>query len=428
MISMKKSKESKKRFIHKGCETLLLFFLMLLVVFACKNNDIETKDKNIIINLKTKFIDNPTIKASESILWGKYNSTDFNGINEKHTFILGAIKLPVESILDKNKNEESKFNRELNCLVGYNKEEKYVVFDKNRNYDFGDDIYLKIKNDTIFYVDISVIRLNRNKKYIDTLWIKINSQELFDSNNIKSIVDKKSSEILFVDYYYGEFQHNNKFYKTATSKYDLFGTEVIFREKDSSFLKWTDKEFSSYKILDTIKINNSYFKLDSISYSPTQLRLSSLIDIDDIFGFRLGNKIRNFELQHINDSLIKIQDLFSDKKYILLDFWGTWCAPCLELTPELVRMNRGYNKLNIVSIAFQKNKMELIDYIDKNSMNWNHVFIEGNAKSADNKPNIIKNLRIESYPTFILIDKDLKIVYRGIGKHALEEIEKILNN
>ncbi len=56
-----------------------------------------------------------------------------------------------------------------------------------------------------------------------------------------------------------------------------------------------------------------------------------------------------------------------------------------------------------------------MDYVKANEMNWFNGIIEGKPKSANPKSEIIRNLRVTCFPTFILLDKDLKIVYRTCG-------------
>ena len=54
-------------------------------------------------------------------------------------------------------------------------------------------------------------------------------------------------------------------------------------------------------------------------------------------------------------------------------------------------------------------------------MDWNHAYVDSN-----NRKGIITDLRIKEYPTFILLDNNLKILYRGSSEVALKNIEKML--
>jgi len=84
------------------------------------------------------------------------------------------------------------------------------------------------------------------------------------------------------------------------------------------------------------------------------------------------------------------------------------------------------NNLSILSIAYDKNKQNVIDYTLKNEMNWVQIFIEKNMRNRNNS-NIINQLRITEYPTLILIDNSNKIIFRGTGIMAIQNIRNILN-
>jgi thiol-disulfide isomerase/thioredoxin len=71
------------------------------------------------------------------------------------------------------------------------------------------------------------------------------------------------------------------------------------------------------------------------------------------------------------------------KKYTLIDFWGTWCEPCLDMTPSLVAVqNKFPSKLNIISIANDQNKNVVKLYAKKSKMNWIHGFADMKKKSC----------------------------------------------
>lgn len=137
----------------------------------------------------------------------------------------------------------------------------------------------------------------------------------------------------------------------------------------------------------------------------------------------MGQKLANLELENLSNEKVNIYNTSKEKKYTLLDFWGTWCKPCKELTPELKKIHQDHiDKLSIVSIAYDKNKESVIEYTNKNKMNWLQAFIKINGVTVKT----LKRLKIKEYPTFILINTNNKIVYRGSEKNALKEIEQIL--
>ena len=110
-------------------------------------------------------------------------------------------------------------------------------------------------------------------------------------------------------------------------------------------------------------------------------------------------------------------------KYIIIDFWGTWCHACLEGVPEMKAFQKKYaDKLQIVGIAkdnsIEKVKKCMQDY----QMNWPSVLFEADGNDY------VAGYNVQGYPTKILIDRKGKIVLRSVGEKAdfYEEVEKII--
>ena len=103
-------------------------------------------------------------------------------------------------------------------------------------------------------------------------------------------------------------------------------------------------------------------------------------------------------------------DLAKERKYSLREFWGTWCGPCKKMTPVLKEtFKANTSKLNIIGIAVDKNEDLVKKYIIENGMTWTNIFLD--IKNINK--GILEELKIQAYPTFILIDNEGKILYRG---------------
>lgn len=100
-------------------------------------------------------------------------------------------------------------------------------------------------------------------------------------------------------------------------------------------------------------------------------------------------------------------------KYILLDFWATWCKPCLE---EIKNIKSAYqdffaDKLQIVGILIDENKEKVQSFMDKNQINWLQIFDDAS---------IIKNkFSVKGIPDPILISPDGLIIERGPSLRGL---------
>ncbi len=187
-----------------------------------------------------------------------------------------------------------------------------------------------------------------------------------------------------------------------------------------------DKVFNEnfyFSVGDTLILEDNFYKIDSLSDNFRKLYFSLIKNIDVYHGRRLGVKMKNYNLTSLTKDTTTIKEFSKGKKFILLDFWGTWCVPCLDLLPNFKKFHQENDNVSIISIALDESIDVVKDYSEKEAMYWNHAYVDRN-----NRKGIITDLRVESYPTFILLNDKLKILYKGAGEIALENIEKILRS
>lgn len=130
-------------------------------------------------------------------------------------------------------------------------------------------------------------------------------------------------------------------------------------------------------------------------------------------GEKFGNELIgkseiDFEFTTITGEKKKLSDLKG--KFVLLDFWGTWCGPCVGEIPNLVKV---YNKFKdkdfeIVSISSDlvfgnKTETEFSEFVEKNNMTWTIIL-------DDKDETIHKLYKINHWPTLFLIDKNGVII------------------
>jgi thiol-disulfide isomerase/thioredoxin len=104
----------------------------------------------------------------------------------------------------------------------------------------------------------------------------------------------------------------------------------------------------------------------------------------------------DFSITTKEGEFLTLEDLKG--KTVVLDFWGTWCKPCLMATPGLVKLNRKYAEQGVVFIGVAVNDQEdaWAAYIDKNKMAWPQFF--------DKTRKVATPFAVSSYPTYIVID------------------------
>ena len=154
--------------------------------------------------------------------------------------------------------------------------------------------------------------------------------------------------------------------------------------------------------------------------------------LENIERTSAGTKAIDFSCTDLNGQTLSLKDIQS--KYIILDFWASWCKPCREGHPQLIQLYKKYKRsdLEIVGIALDKKDVDRWkraikeDAIDI----WRHVLEECDSL------NIPKSYNVQSIPTKIVLDSNGVIIKRFDSKPDTEFIiyidslltEKNINN
>lgn len=97
-------------------------------------------------------------------------------------------------------------------------------------------------------------------------------------------------------------------------------------------------------------------------------------------------------------------------KYVILDFWGSWCGWCIKGFPEMKKAYDKYkSKLEILGVDCNDTEQKWKDAVVKHELPWKHVY---NPRTSD----VCTTYAIQGYPTKIIIDPQGKIVKTIVGE------------
>lgn len=111
-------------------------------------------------------------------------------------------------------------------------------------------------------------------------------------------------------------------------------------------------------------------------------------------------------------------------KYVLIDFWGTWCGACIKGMPAMKEFSDKHkDKLQILGIAQESsNTTRWKKFLDSNKYNWPQIL------SGKGDKNFVKKFGVTAFPTKILVSPDGKILLRYVGEESnfYNELEKLI--
>lgn len=134
-----------------------------------------------------------------------------------------------------------------------------------------------------------------------------------------------------------------------------------------------------------------------------------------------GQPAPNFEMASVDGSKVRLSDFRG--KYVLLDFWASWCGPCRQESPNLVKQyhqfkNKGFT---ILSVSLDDNRASWIKAIRDDKLDWTHVSELKQWNSA-----VVQQYQVDAIPASFLLDKDGKILARNLRGADLESFLKKL--
>lgn len=191
--------------------------------------------------------------------------------------------------------------------------------------------------------------------------------------------------------------------------------------------RYSDQAIAPFMIFWEMKANVSLEKLKqlralvdpSLIEHPYTKQLDEFIRLAD---FKVGSDMPDFKLSDKDGKDFVFSTLRG--KYVLVDFWASWCGPCMREMPNVVKLYKECKGKNfeIVGISLDQKRDAWLNAVEKNKMKWIQV---SDLKSWGTLP--VKLCNISAVPYTVLVDPEGKVIALDLrGEELIKKVKEVL--
>ena len=293
---------------------------------------------------------------------------------------------------------------------------------------------LVIKEDpagrVLFFADNGIIQIDAVKGSLANAKISgsVSNKEFSQYNYMMESFEGKLKSIQEV---YAEWEQTGKLapHKRDSLEYVF---NVTLHKKDSSIQSWVRLHSKSYvsplvMILNYGNDGDPKIMRPLFDGLPAEVKHSYYGNfLEGILARKEGLSVGKLAPAFSQaDTLGKPVSLESFKgKYVLVDFWASWCGPCRQENPNLVRTYEKFKSKNleILGVSLDSSKDKWLQAIEEDQLHWPHV-----SDLRGWRNDVAVQYGVQSIPANFLLDKDGKIIAKGLRGQALDKaLEQLL--
>ena len=364
-----------------------LLLLLVIVLYSCSNkteftlsvsSDIDSDEMAYLVQYKENV---PVLKDSMSVVDGKFVFSDSIVVPEMHYIFFKNIKGNIPVVLEPGN---------INITLYKDSIRSSKITGTKSNDDF--KLYIDQSSSLINELNNIQNEINYN--------IALNDSLLVDDLE-KQFVDMRNK---LTDYEFNFMKDNNDSYISALILQRMvFERSIDYDQADSIMntfdqsLKLTSPYTAVEKIIENFKLSNTE--------AP-----------------RIGSLAPKFSGPGLNGEVISLDGINS--KYILIDFWASWCAPCRVENPGLAELLTRYSKddFSILGVSLDMNMASWKKAIEMDGIeSWIHI---SNLKYFNDPIAKLYDISAEGIPSSFLLNPERKIIARNIKGEDLEFVLK----
>ncbi|MEP6710903.1 MAG: TlpA disulfide reductase family protein [Ferruginibacter sp.] len=270
------------------------------------------------------------------------------------------------------------------------------------------------------FPDFRVITVNNDKRYI-TLFL---DNSIIELNAVKDSIENASVS--------GSASHNEFIeYNTATKPYEKMlnqqgNYDAAFMGQAAAVLEkfigqYPDSYISPLAVYRYNQITSNGEKMEALFNSLGAPAKASPIgnflakQIEENKKNPMGKPLGEFSQQDTSGHTVSLSSLKG--KYVLVDFWASWCGPCRAENPNVVRMYNKFKdkKFTVLGVSLDRSKKPWLDAIYADALTWTHV---SDLQGFNNS--VAQQFQISAIPQNFLLDPEGNVIGKNLRGAALE--------
>jgi thiol-disulfide isomerase/thioredoxin len=179
--------------------------------------------------------------------------------------------------------------------------------------------------------------------------------------------------------------------------------------------------FSFYQFYSNFTPFQQFFPADSLlqvfsrfpeGFKNTDVGKKLSQELNGLDSLRKKGLAPNFITQDVHGDKLSLVSLRGN--YVILDFWATWCGPCMKAMPGLIELSNKYPAVKVLSVSLDRDTTSHLNAIKKLPASWTYIYKDSH---------IIDGYGVVAIPAIFLVDPNGKVVGTDIAS-----IEKTLQN
>lgn len=164
----------------------------------------------------------------------------------------------------------------------------------------------------------------------------------------------------------------------------------------------------SYSMQDTIPVNGrpytvAEFTQSSLTLTPAKIAAGRTLD---------------------RSAMAVFGKYFDGRDYLFVDFWGTWCRPCVESMPRIKELYTDFGRhISFLSVCYDddRNSDTAEQILRSNGIEWADMFVSENDRHS-----IVRQLNISSFPTYMIVSRSGVAVFLDSGTQNIPHLRQTL--